>query len=82
MKLYDFNPIIVSNRDEQFEGVANLPLAGSAARIIDQLHAYEAAGMHQIVSGFTAEPFGPMNEQLEKMQQVAEEVLQPFRSGT
>jgi probable F420-dependent oxidoreductase len=81
VKLYDFNPIIISNSATQFEGVAELPLAGSPQRILDQLHAYEKAGMHQIVSGFTADPFGPWNEQLEKMQQFAEDVLKHFKSA-
>jgi hypothetical protein len=47
----------------------------------DSAKAYEDAGMHQIVSGFTADPFGPMNEQLENMQRFAEEIMVPYRRG-
>jgi len=80
-KLYDFNPIVITDGAAQFEGVEDLPLAGSVNFIMDQLKAYEDAGMHQIVSGFTADPFGPMDEQLENIQRFAEEVMVPYRKA-
>ena len=37
--------------------------------------------MHQIVSGFTSDPFGDPVEQLENMQRFAEEVIRPYRGA-
>ena len=79
VKLYDFQAIVITEEATQFEGVADLPLAGPADRILEVIGQYEAAGMHQLVSGFTSDPFGRTDEQLENIEQFAREVMQPYR---
>jgi probable F420-dependent oxidoreductase len=78
LRLYDYQPMILTE-GAAFEGVADLPLAGSADKLLTGIAAYERAGMDQLVHGFTADPFGPMPEQLENMEQFAIEVMQPYR---
>ena len=79
VKLYDFQAIVVTDDTAQFEGVTDLPLAGPASQLLDVIAEYEAAGMHQLVSGFTSDPFGSTTEQLENMEQFAREVMHPYR---
>ena len=79
VKLYDFQAIVITEAATQFEGVADLPLAGSADQLLGVIADYEAAGMHQLVSGFTSDPFGSTTEQLENMEQFAREVMHPYR---
>jgi hypothetical protein len=81
VKLYDFQAIILTDDgDVTFEGVADLPLAGPADHLLETIAEYDRAGMHQLVAGFTADPFGPMQEQLDNMERFAKEVMQPYRS--
>ena len=51
VKLYDFQAIVITDDVVQFEGVGDLPLAGPADKVLEAIAAYEAAGMHQLVSG-------------------------------
>ena len=53
--------------------------AGNPRETADQIAEYEAAGMHQLVSGFTSDPFGSTTEQVENMEQFALEVMHPYR---
>ena len=69
---------MITDGPTQFEGVADLPLAGPADRLLEVIAEYEAAGMHQLVSGFTSDPFGSTTEQLENMEQFAREVMHPY----
>jgi hypothetical protein len=78
LKLYDYQPMILTE-GAAFEGVGDLPLAGSADKLLTGIAEYEQAGMDQLVHGFTSDPFGPMPEQLENMEQFATEVMQPYR---
>ena len=59
--------------------MGDLPLAGPADKVLEAIAAYEAAGMHQLVSGFTSDPFGSTTEQLENLEQFAREVMHPYR---
>jgi probable F420-dependent oxidoreductase len=79
VKLYDFQAIVIADGATQFEGVTDLPLAGPADRLMEVIAEYEAAGMHQLVSGFTSDPFGSTTEQVENMEQFAREVMHPYR---
>jgi probable F420-dependent oxidoreductase len=80
VKLYDFQAIVITDDvSTQFEGVADLPLVGPADKLLDVIAAYEGAGMHQLVSGFTSDPFGSTTEQLDNMEQFATEVMGPYR---
>ena len=81
MKLYDFQAIILTDGNVSFEGVGDLPLAGTADQVLHAVDQYQQAGMHQLVAGFTTDPFGPMDEQLENMEQFAAEVMRPYRGG-
>ena len=81
IKLYDFQPMILTDEAVAFEGVDSLALAGSADKLLTGIEAYEKAGMNQLVHGFTTDPFGPMDEQLENMEQFAVEVLRPYRNS-
>ena len=79
VRLYDFQAIVIADGPTQFEGVADLPLAGPVDRLLEVIAEYEAAGMHQLVSGFTSDPFGSTTEQLENMERFAREVMHPYR---
>ncbi len=81
LRLYDYQPMILATDVAEFEGVGDLPLAGSADKLLTGIEAYEKAGMDQLVHGFTTDPFGPMDEQLEKMEQFATEVMVPYRGS-
>lgn len=78
LRLYDFQPMILAE-GVAFEGVGDLPLAGPADKLLTNIAEYERLGMDQLVHGFTTDPFGPMAEQLENMEQFATEVLRPYR---
>ncbi len=78
LRLYDYQPMILSE-GAAFEGVGDLPLAGSADKLLAGIEEYDKAGMYQLVHGFTDDPFGPMTEQLEKMEQFAVEVMHPYQ---
>lgn len=79
-KLYDFQAIFITDgNDAQFEGVTDLPFAGPVDKLLEACAAFDEAGMHQIATGFTSDPFGDTNEQLENMERFAVEVMRPYR---